>query len=195
MGVIGRGANRIDAARTTRTYRLTATLPANQSAALADAGDARKLLHSAGAVRTLWRSWAQCDSSTTLPPVTRRPFVTLFFQAARQPLPHFQPSAPMLPQDAKSTLSDLASPSQRSNQGIRPFSERPRCSSVSVPASAAAFRTSCSSAMPLDLGRSLYTNQPSFTTINRSAVDAHADAMCGIDWPLCNFVTLPAGLT
>jgi len=64
----------------------------------------------------------------------------------------------------------------------------PRRSSVSVPASAAAFRQSCSSTVPLDLGSSLYTDQPSFTTINRSAVGADAGAMCGIDWPLCNCV-------
>ena len=110
---------------------------------------------------------------------------------ARQPPPHLQPSAPVLAQNPKSRLSDLASPLQRSNCTVGPFPPAlvpPRRSSVSVPASAAAFRQSCSSTVPLDLGSSLYTDQPSFTTINRSAVGADAGAMCGIDWPLCNCV-------
>lgn len=97
-GVIGRGANRIDAARTTRTYRLTAILPANQSLALTDAGDVRMLLHSAGAVRTLWRSWAQCDSSTTLPSGYTSALPCPFFLPGRpraaSPLPAECPDAP-----------------------------------------------------------------------------------------------------
>lgn len=72
----------------------------------------------------------------------------------RQPLPQLQPGI-FPPTQIRKEISDLAFPlTMDPSQAFGPSRYSSRSSSVSVPASASAFRQSCMTAVPLDLGSS-----------------------------------------